>query len=83
MEPSPALARKLPLVVIAGVVMFSLAVAEGSRSSHLGDHRPSGGLVDDRLFGGKAGHQGLDGQVVDGPGESPGDLVDKGQGVVG
>ena len=70
-------------MVIAGVVMLSLAVTERSLSGYLGDRCPGGGLVDDRLFGSKGGHQGLDGQVVDGPGQSPRYLVDKGQGVVG
>jgi hypothetical protein len=63
--------------------MLGLAVAKGSLSCHLSDRRPRRGLVDDRLFGGKGGHQGLNGQVVDGPGQSPRYLVDKGQGVVG
>ena len=60
-----------PAGVAGGALVVMLAWC-WSFCRDLGDGGPGAGFVDDGLVGGVGGDEGLDGQVVHGPGQSAG-----------
>ena len=64
-----------PPVLSGGALVFMLA-RWWSFCRDLGDGSSGTGLVDDGFAVGVGGDEGLDGEVVDGPGDPSADLVD-------